>query len=62
MSNEYKTLVCRMYSDHQIGLGKLAELLETTIEEAKQELRKRSIPLDLGVDSLEELLEDIENA
>jgi predicted HTH domain antitoxin len=50
------------YQLGQISLSKLAELLEVTIEEAKYELKVRNIPLNLGVDSQEELLNDIKNA
>lgn len=45
-----------------ISLGKLAELLEITLEEAKEQLNSRDIPINLGVNSELELLSDIENA
>ncbi|MEH1807917.1 hypothetical protein [Nostoc sp.] len=55
-------MVFEAYRLGQIGLGKLVELLEFSIEEAKSQLKARDIPLDLGVDSDSELLSDIENA
>lgn len=60
--NEYTEMVFEAYRLGQISLGKLAELLEYSIEEAKSQLKARNIPLDLGVDSDSELLSDIENA
>lgn len=60
--NEYTEMVFEAYRLGQISLGKLAELLECSIEEAKSQLKARNIPLDLGVDSDCELLSDIENA
>ena len=46
----------------KISLGKLAELLEITLEEAKEESLTREIPINLGVNSELELLSDVENA
>ncbi|MDZ8091604.1 MAG: ImmA/IrrE family metallo-endopeptidase [Nostoc sp. DedQUE05] len=60
--DEYTEMVFEAYRLEQIGLGKLVELLEFSIEEAKSQLKARDIPLDLGVDSDSELLSDIENA
>lgn len=60
--DEYTEMVFEAYRLGQIGLGKLVELLEFSIEEAKSQLKARDIPLDLGVDSDSELLSDIENA
>lgn len=45
-----------------VSLSKLAELLEITLEEAKDELKARDIPINLSIDSELELLSDIENA
>jgi len=50
------------YSLGSISLGKLAELLDVPIEEAKAQLEKRNGPVYLGVSSDDELLSDIENA
>jgi hypothetical protein len=52
------------YREQQISLGKFAELLGLSIEEAKQILRAENIELDLGVSNqLElELEQDIKNA
>jgi hypothetical protein len=59
---EYVDLAFEAYNRGQISLGKLAELLDVSIEEAKVELKKRNAPLDLGVSSEDELLSDIKNA
>lgn len=45
-----------------ISLGKLPELLDVFIEEAKAQLEKRNLPVYLGTSSEDELLSDIENA
>lgn len=50
------------YSLGHISLGKLAELLDVPIEEAKAQLEKRNIPINLGVSSEAQLLRDIKNA
>ena len=50
------------YARGQISLGKLAELLDISLEEAKVQLTARNIPINLGVSSMEELLRDIKNA
>jgi predicted HTH domain antitoxin len=50
------------YLQKQISLGKLAELLEISIEEAKAQLQAKNISLDLGVTSESDLLSDIKNA
>ncbi|MUG95760.1 hypothetical protein F7734_26755 [Scytonema sp. UIC 10036] len=58
-------VVKQYYEAYQLGnisLSKLAELLEVTVEEAKCELKVRNIPINLGVDSKEDLLNDIKNA
>ncbi|BAY80434.1 hypothetical protein NIES25_69220 (plasmid) [Nostoc linckia NIES-25] len=60
--DEYTEMVFEAYRLGQIGLGKLVELLECSIKQAKSQLKARDIPLDLGVDSDLELLSDIENA
>jgi Zn-dependent peptidase ImmA (M78 family)/DNA-binding XRE family transcriptional regulator len=59
---EYTNMAFEAYSQGSIGLGKLAELLELPIEEAKAQLQARNIPVDLGVNSEADLLNDIENA
>lgn len=59
---EYVDMAFEAYSLGHISLGKLAELLDVPIEEAKAQLEKRSAPIDLGVSSEVELLRDIENA
>ena len=60
--NEYIKMVFDAYRSSYISLSKLAELLEITLEEAKDELKARDIPINLGVNSELELLSDIENA
>ncbi|WP_017313942.1 ImmA/IrrE family metallo-endopeptidase [Mastigocladopsis repens] len=60
--DEYVEMVFDAYRKGLISLGKLAELLECSLEEAKSQLMARDIPIDLGVDSDSELLSDIENA
>lgn len=50
------------YREQELSLGKFAELLGLSLEEAKQMLRAENIALDLGVLSEAELEEDIENA
>ncbi|KYC37317.1 hypothetical protein WA1_47750 [Scytonema hofmannii PCC 7110] len=60
--NEYIEMVFDTYQLCYISLSKLAELLEITLEEAKDELKARNIPINLGVNSELELLSDIENA
>ncbi len=60
--NEYIEMVFDAYRSSYISLSKLAELLEITLEEAKDELKARDIPINLGVNSELELLSDIENA
>jgi Zn-dependent peptidase ImmA (M78 family)/predicted HTH domain antitoxin len=59
---EYMNMAFEAYSLGHISLGKLAELLDAPIEEAKAQLEKRNIPVNLGVSSEDELLRDIENA
>ncbi|MBC6480646.1 MAG: helix-turn-helix domain-containing protein [Hormoscilla sp. GM7CHS1pb] len=59
---EYVDMAFEEYSLGYISLGKLAELLDVPIEEAKAQLEKRNAPVDLGVSSKDELLSDIENA
>ncbi|MEH1822149.1 MAG: UPF0175 family protein [Nostoc sp.] len=56
------TTTIELYEKRQISLGMFAELLGISLEEAKQFLRAENIPLDLGVNTVEELEEDIENA
>jgi|GEM_PF-5324713 predicted HTH domain antitoxin len=60
--NEYIEMVFDSYQLGYISLSKLAELLEITLQEAKDELKARNIPINLGVNSELELLSDIENA
>ncbi|MEH2148562.1 UPF0175 family protein [Nostoc sp.] len=50
------------YREQQISLGKFAELLGLSIEEANQILRAEDIELDWGVSNQLELEQDIENA
>lgn len=59
---EYMDMAFEAYSLGQISLGKLAELLDIPIEEAKAQLEKRGAPIDLGVSSEDELFRDIEDA
>jgi Zn-dependent peptidase ImmA (M78 family)/predicted HTH domain antitoxin len=59
---EYMDMAFEAYNLGQISLGRLAELLNVPIEEAKAQLEKRNEPVDLGVSSEDELLRDIENA
>ncbi|WAL61211.1 ImmA/IrrE family metallo-endopeptidase [Thermocoleostomius sinensis] len=59
---EYVDMAFEAYSLGQISLGKLAELLDVPIEEAKAQLEKRGVPIDLGVSSEDDLFRDIENA
>lgn len=56
------TTSIEMYERRHISLGKFAEMLGISIEEAKQLLKAENIPLDLGIDTVEELQADIENA
>lgn len=60
--NEYIDMNFEAYRLGYISLSKLAQLLKITLEEAKEELRARDIPINLGVNSKLELLSDIENA
>jgi Zn-dependent peptidase ImmA (M78 family)/DNA-binding XRE family transcriptional regulator len=60
--NEYIDMNFEAYRLGFISLGKLAELLEITLEEAKEQLNSRDISINLGVNSKLELLSDIENA
>jgi predicted HTH domain antitoxin len=50
------------YRQGQITLGKLADQLDLPIEEAKAQLAERKISFNLGVNSEEELIRDLENA
>lgn len=59
---EYVDMAFEAYNLGHISLAKLAELLDVPIEEAKVQLENRSVPVDLGVSSEDELLRDIENA
>lgn len=59
---EYVNMAFEAYSLGHISLSKLAELLDVPIEEAKAQLEKRNVPIDLGVNSEVELLRDIKNA
>jgi Zn-dependent peptidase ImmA (M78 family)/DNA-binding XRE family transcriptional regulator/predicted HTH domain antitoxin len=59
---EYVDTAFEAYSLGHISLGKLAELLDVPIEEAKAQLEKRGAPIDLGVSSEDDLFRDIENA
>lgn len=56
------TTSMEMYKKGHISLGKFAELVGVSIDQAKDILRAHNIPLDMGVNSLEELQQDIENA
>lgn len=56
------TTLIEMYEKGHISLGKFAEIIGISIEEAKQLLQAENIPLDLGIDTIEELIEDINNA
>ncbi|MHC5731500.1 MAG: UPF0175 family protein, partial [Nostoc sp.] len=58
--NEYREMVFDAYRSGYLSLSKLAELLEITLEEAKNELQSRDIPINLGINSELELLSDIE--
>lgn len=60
--NEYIDMNFEAYRLGYISLSKLAELLEITLEEAKEQLNIRDIPINLGVNSKLELLSDIDNA
>lgn len=60
--SEYIDMTFEAYSQKRISLDKLAELLEISLEEAKQKVKERNISLNLGVSSELELLNDIENA
>lgn len=60
--DDYMEMVFDAYSKCYISIGKLAELLECSIEEAKSQLVARDIRIDMGVNSDLELLSDIENA
>ncbi|MEH2033370.1 MAG: UPF0175 family protein [Nostoc sp.] len=52
----------KQYEERQISLGKFAELLGLSIEEAKQMLGAENIELDLGISSEADLEEDAKNA
>jgi predicted HTH domain antitoxin len=56
------TTSIELYEKQHVSLGGFAELLGISLEEAKQFLKVQDIPLDLGVSSIEELQQDIENA
>lgn len=56
------TTTIELYEKQHISLSRFAEILGISLEEAKQFLRAENIPLDLGVDTVEELKQDIENA
>ncbi len=60
--DEYTEMAFEAYRLGKISLSKLAELLEITLEEAKNESLTREIPLNLGINSELELLNDVENA
>lgn len=55
-------LAMKEYQIGDMSIGKLAEILGISFEESKEILRQAGIPLDLGVDSVEELLLDTKNA
>lgn len=59
---EYVDMAFEAYSLGYISLGKVAELLDVPIEEAKAQLEERNAPIDLGVSSEDDLFRDIENA
>ena len=56
------TTTIELYEKRQISLCRFAEILGISLEEAKQFLRAENIPLDLGVDTDQELQQEIENA
>ena len=56
------TTSIELYEKQHVSLEKFAELLGISLEEAKQFLKAQNVPLDLGVNSIKELQEDIENA
>lgn len=58
---EYVEIAVEAYRREIITFGKLAELLDSE-EEAEAQLAARGVLIDLGVDSEDELLSDIENA
>lgn len=51
------TTSIEMYEKQHVSLGGFAELLGISLEEAKQLLAAENIPLDLGVNTTEELRE-----
>ena len=56
------TTTIELYEKQHISIGKFAELLGISLEEAKQFLEAQNILMDLGVNSIGELQQDIENA
>lgn len=56
------TTSIEMYEKKHISLDKFAELLGISQGEAKQFLEAENIFVDLGIDTIEELQQDIENA
>jgi predicted HTH domain antitoxin len=56
------TTSIELYESQNVSLGGFAELLGISLEEAKQFLKAQNIQMDLGVNSIEELQQDIENA
>jgi Zn-dependent peptidase ImmA (M78 family)/DNA-binding XRE family transcriptional regulator/predicted HTH domain antitoxin len=59
---EYIDMVFESYNLGHISLHKLAKFLDISIEEATTQLHSRHASIDLGVNSENELLLDIENA
>jgi Zn-dependent peptidase ImmA (M78 family)/transcriptional regulator with XRE-family HTH domain len=60
--DEYVDMSFFAYGQKLINTEKLSELLDLSIEDTKQQLIERSIPVDFGVDSEEDLIFDISNA
>jgi predicted HTH domain antitoxin len=56
------TTSIEMYESKHISLGKFAEIVGISLEEAKQFLEAENISLDLGVSTIDELQVNIENA
>jgi Zn-dependent peptidase ImmA (M78 family)/transcriptional regulator with XRE-family HTH domain len=62
LPDEYVNMAFEAYIKGNISLGKLADLIEVPLEEAKAQLESRNIPPNLGLDNELDLMSDIANA
>jgi Zn-dependent peptidase ImmA (M78 family)/transcriptional regulator with XRE-family HTH domain len=59
---EYVDMAFEAHIQKGFSLDKLSDLLDISVEEVRKQLEERNMPNDLGINSEDELLDDIENA